>query len=167
VAIINKKSNNFYAEHVFRAFGYDGSARGAERRMKTFLRRVGADASTLQHAVSVNDGSGLSRKDMTTPRVVVDLLDYMDRHGEREAFVASLARGGEPGTTLKHRLRGVRVRAKTGSLKSVRALSGYVERPDGRRLAFSFIANHYGGPSYRVTQTLDRLTRALARATIS
>ncbi len=163
VAVVNKKSNNFYAEQIFRTYGWSGSARGSARRTKTFLRRAGVDT----RALSISDGSGLSRKDMVTPRAMVQLLAHMDRHGEREAFRASLAEGGERGSTLKYRLRRVPVRAKTGSLQYVRTLSGYVDRRDGQRLAFAFFANHYAGPSYRITRTLDDLARLLADAPVS
>lgn len=153
LSLLNKESNNFYAEQVFRTYGWAGSARGGARRTKTFLARAGIDTRPLL----IHDGSGLSRKDLITPRAMVNLLAYMDRHREREAFMASLPLGGEPGTTLRYRLRNVPVRAKTGSLRFTRALSGYATRPDGRRVAFSFFANNYTGPSYRITNLFDEL----------
>jgi len=157
-SIMNKESNNFYAEQVFRSYGWGGSARGAGRRSESFLQRAGIDTRKLL----IKDGSGLSRKDLLTPQAVVSLLDHMIDHEEREAFLASLPRGGEPNTTLDYRLSQVPVQAKTGSLQFVRALSGYTERPNGNRVAFAVFANNYTGPSYRISRTIDDIVRAVA-----
>ncbi len=158
--IVNKESNNFYAEQVFRTFGWGGSTDGAERRVKDFLKKAGIPLNGL----SARDGSGLSRKDMVTPETLGGLLAYMNRHPQREAFFNSLARGGEAETTLDYRLRGEAVWAKTGSLEFVRALSGYARTPDGRMMAFSLIANNYTVPSYRIMQTMDRVVLAITRS---
>ena len=80
-------------------------------------------------------------------------------------FANSLAAGGEPKTTLRSRLDGVPVRAKTGSLEFVRALSGYTVTPDGRPVAFTLFANNYATPSYRITRAFDAIVRTLATET--
>ena len=156
--IVNKESNNFYAEQVFRTYASNGSAQGAENRAKQLLRRAGAATRDIE----IRDGSGLSRKNMITPRAMGNLLTYMHGHEQREAFLASLARGGERGSTLRYRLNRVPVRAKTGSLEFVRSLSGYVTTQDGQTLAFAVFANNCSGPSYLITQTIDRIVMELA-----
>jgi len=158
VRVINKQSDNFYAEQVFRTYGWGGSARGGARRTETFLRRAGINSRML----TINDGSGLSRKNLITPRALRKLLVHMSEHPAREAFVSSLPQGGERNTTLDTRLARVDVRAKTGSLAFVRALSGYVERPDGSQVAFVLFANNYTGPSYQITHTMDDIVRMIA-----
>lgn len=155
--VVNKESNNFYADQVFRSFSASGTANASETRVKTLLERAGASTD----AISIRDGSGLSRKDLVTPAATAKLLDYMASHSTSKAFRASLARGGEPETTLQHRLRGQPVRAKTGSLEFARALSGYTTLADGREVTFALFANNYAGPSYEVTQTFDRIVRAM------
>jgi len=156
-SMINKESNNFYAEQVFRSYGWGGSSRGAVRRTETFLRTAGIDTRGLQ----ISDGSGLSRKNLLTPRAMGELLTYMMDHPDADAFLSSLPRGGERNTTLASRLYQTDVQAKTGSMEFVRALSGYVEEPDGSRVAFVVFANNYTGPSYQVTQTIDDIVRAI------
>lgn len=158
LAIVNKESNNFYAEQVFRTFSWGGSADGGEKRVKELLSRAGASTN----GVSVRDGSGLSRKDMITPEAMAKLLAHMNNHRERRAFLASLAEGGEANSTLRYRLHNVPVRAKTGSLEFVRTLSGYATGPSGQTYAFAVFANNYTGPSYQVTQTIDRIVREVA-----
>ncbi len=158
VRVINKRSDNFYAEQVFRTYGWGGSARGGARRTESFLRRAEIDTRALM----INDGSGLSRKNLVTPQAMRKLLVHMAEHSEREAFLSSLPRGGEHNTTLSGRLPRTSVYAKTGSLAFVRALSGYVERPDGSLVAFTLFANNYTGPSYQITHTMDDIVRMLS-----
>lgn len=155
---INQRSDNFYAEQVFRTFAGDGSTGDGARRVLSFLEGAGVDTEGL----AIRDGSGLSRKDMVTPASIVGLLDHMDDHPERSAFWNSLPEGGGSGSTLRSRLSGIPVRAKTGSLAYVRALSGYVTAPNGNRLAFSVIANNYTTRGGSINGAADRIVRALA-----
>jgi D-alanyl-D-alanine carboxypeptidase/D-alanyl-D-alanine-endopeptidase (penicillin-binding protein 4) len=97
-----------------------------------------------------SDGSGLSRYNLVTPTAFVQLLTSMARNPALSAkWMAALPIGGADGT-LQHRLAGTpaenRVRAKTGSLSGVRALSGYVETAAGEHLVFSMLANNYAAP---------------------
>lgn len=158
--IINKESNNFYAEQVFRTFAVAGSANGGERRVKELLSRAGAATD----GISIRDGSGLSRKNYVTPESMGKLLAHMHSHSERDAFVASLAEGGEARSTMRSRLGTIPVRAKTGSLEFVRALSGYATLPSGKTVVFVVFANNFTAPSYRITQTIDRVVMELASA---
>ncbi len=155
---INRHSDNFYAEQVFRSFSTAGTTGGGADRVIAFLNRAGVETEGL----SIRDGSGLSRKDMVTPESIVGLLEYMNRHAAGQAFYNSLPEGGGSGSTLRSRLQGVPMRGKTGSLEYVRALSGYVTGPGGRRLAFSVIANNYTTGGSAIAGATDRIVRALA-----
>lgn len=157
---VNKESDNLYAELVFRTFAWGGSSRGGERRVKSALTELGIDDT----GISVRDGSGLSRKDLVSPRIVGDLLFEMYRRPEREAFLSSLARGGEQETTLERRLSSYNVWAKTGSLEFVRSLSGYIRTEDNRMLAFTILVNNYPTSSSRVRLAIDQVVSALANS---
>ncbi|MEM6646082.1 MAG: D-alanyl-D-alanine carboxypeptidase/D-alanyl-D-alanine-endopeptidase [Bacteroidota bacterium] len=161
LAEINKASNNLYAEQLFRTFGWGGTTRGGATRVLEFIRAQAIDAGGL----SVRDGSGLSRKDLASPRTLAGVLQAMHSHPERDVYLASLAQGGEPGTTLAHRLADLPVQAKTGSLEHVRALSGYTTTRDGRTLNFVLLANHYTVPSYRVVQAMDAIVELISTRT--
>jgi D-alanyl-D-alanine carboxypeptidase/D-alanyl-D-alanine-endopeptidase (penicillin-binding protein 4) len=158
IAHTNRRSDNFYAEQLFRVTSANGTATAASARALGFLEDAGAPIEGL----SIRDGSGLSRKDMITPRAFVQLLIHMDRHEHRDVFLASLPAGGDGRSTLGRRLTDVQVQAKTGSIEYVRALSGYVRGPDGRRLAFSVIANNYTTRAGRIVDAVDRVVRAIA-----
>ena len=162
---INKESNNLWAEHVLRSLGAAadsvGTAGGGLRQARSVFTEAGIDTSRIQ----LVDGSGLSRKNLVTPRMVTDLLRFMARHESpavQSAFMESLAFGGRDGT-LEHRFRGgmPEVRAKTGSLGNVSALGGYVTARDGRLLAFALFCNHYTTKSARVRSAQDAVVTML------
>ncbi len=157
--VVNKKSNNFFAEQIFRSVAFGGSAEGGEDRVETLIERAGGDARNL----SVRDGSGLSRKNLVTPRAMGQVLVFMNGGDQRDAFRATMARGGEPESTLRYRMSGLPVLAKTGSLAFVRSLSGFVQAPDGNELVFVIFANNFSGPPYRITSTIDRIVTGLAQ----
>jgi D-alanyl-D-alanine carboxypeptidase/D-alanyl-D-alanine-endopeptidase (penicillin-binding protein 4) len=110
--------------------------------MKAFLAQVGVkDADVL-----LEEGSGLSRRDLVTPAATVELLSFMSRHRLADAFRDSLPIAGVDGTLqnrMKNTAAATNVRAKTGSLSYVYALSGYVTTAAGERLAFSVMLNNY------------------------
>jgi len=153
----NKESDNLYAEQIFRTMG-GGTVEGAADRIKAFVERAGADGDDLYLA----DGSGLSRKDMVTPDALAAILRQMRDHPAGRVFRESLPEGGGAGSTLRNRLRGVPVQAKTGSLLAVRCLAGYVDGPNGTPYVFVLMANNYTTSGGRIAGAQDDIVRALA-----
>ncbi len=152
VRTINKPSQNFYAEQVFRTMGKErfgigmsGSGRSAAYAV---LSQWGVDTVRLRYA----DGSGLSRLNLITPKDIVAILSGIRGEGEKYflPFYESLPIAGVDGT-IRNRMKGTaaegNVHAKTGSIGYVRSLSGYVTGQDGEMFAFSIIANHYTVPT--------------------
>ena len=154
---INTESDNLYAEQVLRTLGGGTVERGAER-VQAFVARAGVDAEGL----SIVDGSGLSRKDLVTPESLAAVLRQMREHPARAAFLRSLPEGGGSGSTLRNRLSGVPVRAKTGSLLAVRCLAGYVDGATGTPYVFVLMANNYTTSGGRIAGAQDAIVRALA-----
>lgn len=161
VRSLNKASNNFVAEQILKTLGAEahgapGTARKGLRAVRDFLVSVGVPGSEFTLA----DGSGLSRENRISPRALVTLLEaaYKDFR-LRPEFMASLAVFGVDGTIRKRRRERAaarRVRAKTGILRGVRALSGYAAASNGETLAFSVLMN---GDACRP----ESLTNALVR----
>ncbi len=154
---INRESDNLYAEQVFRTVG-GGDTDTAEDRVQAFVTSTGVDGDDLFLA----DGSGLSRKDMVTPASLASVLRTMRTHPAGASFRRSLPEGGGSGSTLRNRLDGVPVRAKTGSLLAVRCLAGYVDGPSGTPYVFVLMANNYTTSGGRIARAQDAIVRALA-----
>ncbi|MBD3292886.1 MAG: D-alanyl-D-alanine carboxypeptidase/D-alanyl-D-alanine-endopeptidase [Armatimonadia bacterium] len=110
------------------------------------------------------DGSGLSRRDMMSAEVIVGLLEAMDGSQYRQEFITALPIAGVDGT-LRRRMRGGpaqgRVRAKTGTLTGVSALSGYAETDGGERLTFAMVMNGFACDKERVRRIQDEVCAAL------
>jgi D-alanyl-D-alanine carboxypeptidase/D-alanyl-D-alanine-endopeptidase (penicillin-binding protein 4) len=158
--ITGKASQNLHAELALRAVARArrniGSFEAGWEEMKAFLGEADIDPG----AYDLVDGSGLSRLDLVTPATVVKLLRYMFHSPARDNWISLLPVGGLDGT-LRGRFAGGpaagRIHAKTGSLSHVNALSGYMERPDGRWIAFSVLVNNYIGSSVEAHAIMDRI----------
>jgi serine-type D-Ala-D-Ala carboxypeptidase/endopeptidase (penicillin-binding protein 4) len=173
--VINKPSQNLHTEIMLRQLGVlaggpaepdpYGRPRSAEARgveaLKQFLQKAGVETQPL----SLRDGSGLSRLDLITPRSTTRLLEFMSTHPYFAVYRDSLPVGGLDGT-LERRLRGTpaeqKVRAKTGSLTYVNALSGYLTTRRGQTVIFSMMGNNYTGAGREVTGVFDQICALLA-----
>lgn len=113
--------------------------------MRAMLRRSGIGTA----AATFSEGSGLSRHDLVTPTATTRLLRWVRQQDFAGIFMAALPVAGVDGT-LEYRLGqlppGSRIRAKTGTLSHVYALSGYATDVHGQRLAFSIMLNRYQRP---------------------
>lgn len=157
--IVNKPSQNFYADMLLKAVGahaHDlGSWSNGESVVKDLLTTVGVNPGSLNMA----DGSGLSRRNLIEPRQALALLVYMYGRPDFEIFEGSLPVMGVDGT-LRSRMKGTpaegNVKAKTGTIGGVRALSGYLTANNGNRLAFSMIANNYYTPTSEASEAQNQ-----------
>jgi len=162
---VNKPSQNLHAELLLRLLGArlkgEGSTTAGHAAVGDFLSRIGIAPG---HA-ALQDGSGLATGDLVTAHDLVTLLAAMDRHRAAAVFRDSLPLAGVDGT-LRNRLKGTvvegRLRAKTGSVRHVNALAGYLDRKDGGRLAFAAILNNYPQPGHDAWAALDAIALALA-----
>ncbi len=165
IRVVNKESQNLHAETLLRRLGLaafkDASVEASLRAREAFLKAQGVRIEDT----AMYDGSGLSRSDLVTARSLVDLLSAMDRHRYAKAFRDSLPVGGVDGT-LRRRMTGTtaqgRIYAKTGSLRHVNALAGYVDAVSGRRLVFSILVNHHTRPSKEALEAMDAICVLLA-----
>jgi serine-type D-Ala-D-Ala carboxypeptidase/endopeptidase (penicillin-binding protein 4) len=146
VTAFMKPSQNQIAEMLLRTVALEARGTGTGAAGRAVVDSLSAVWGLEPRLVSVADGSGLSRYNLLAPSYIVALMEAMDRHPERERFIASLPVMGVDGT-LASRMRGTpaegNVRAKTGTLTGTRALSGYLTTAGGERLVFSMIVNHH------------------------
>src|SRR5208283_899186 len=108
--------------------------------------------------VRIDDGSGLGRNTLVTPKLIAWLLAHEYASKDRDQWVSFLPAGGEDGT-LEHRLccvsEGVGIRAKTGTLSRAIALSGYAVSKTSGMLAFSILVNDFSAPPAEVRAWVD------------
>jgi serine-type D-Ala-D-Ala carboxypeptidase/endopeptidase (penicillin-binding protein 4) len=160
VKLTDKVSENLHAEMLLRvmarASGKSGSAEQGLDLLRAFAAQVGADPAQTVFW----DGSGLSRQDLVSPDALVKLLTYMARSANFPDFYTALPIAGVDGT-LFERFRGTPaagcIHAKTGSVEHVNTLSGYMDLPDGQRLAFSIMSNNQSAPPAKTIGVMDRV----------
>ncbi|MCC6669889.1 MAG: D-alanyl-D-alanine carboxypeptidase/D-alanyl-D-alanine-endopeptidase [Planctomycetes bacterium] len=163
-----KDSSNFHAEMLLRSIGAkhgDGSFAGGIKAVQAALRTL---LGGWPEGAVLADGSGLSRDNRITPGMLAILLRRAAERGYAERFRNALAVAGADGT-LERRFHGSpvqgRVFAKTGYLRGVSALSGYVLQDDGRPRTFVILMN--AGPNARVAalrKAQERIVEAIAAA---
>jgi D-alanyl-D-alanine carboxypeptidase/D-alanyl-D-alanine-endopeptidase (penicillin-binding protein 4) len=159
ITVMNKHSDNLFAEELFRTLGKEiggeGSWMSGTQVMKRYLAGINIDTTKI----AIYDGSGLSRMDLITADQMVRLLEAMHKNAKLyESFDTSMPVMGVDGT-LASRLKGTsaenNVHAKTGYLTGVRSISGYLRTVNGELIAFSMIANNYTNPVREASNLQD------------
>ena len=153
----NVKSRNFYAEVLGKLLGErrfepPGTIRKGARAVERWTRAHGVH-------VTAHDGSGLSYRNRVTAAGIVRLLWAADQAPWGTDVRGTLARGGRG--TLTGRLRTVDVRAKTGTLDNISALSGWVRlQRTGGWADFSILSR--GLSKTTAIRVEDRVVHAVA-----
>lgn len=158
IKVTNLRSDNAYANVLL-------SYLGGSQSVQQALTGLGIDTNGYR----MRDGSGLSRNNLATPRTLVSTLRAMYHGRGHEVFLASLPVAGISGT-LKNRLQQTTaqgtVRAKTGTLRGVKALSGYLDHPEYGTLVFSIITNQPINQSHEpIVQGIDEIVLHLSKLT--
>lgn len=140
VANVLRNSDNNSAELLLKEVGLvsrsDASRLGGLRTVLDIVTTWGVPVD----GIALADGSGLDRANQLTCNFVVSLLE---READNESFVNAMAVAGRTGTLQDvFRTPPARdsIRAKTGTLSGVKALSGYSSRR-GLDTEFAFIVN--------------------------
>ena len=165
---MNKYSSNFVAEQLLKTLGAEvrgppGTTANGVSVAEEFLER---EVGIPRGSYILRNGSGLNDTNRFTPRQLAQLLKVMwDRFPLAPEYLSSVGIAGKDGT-LRYRFEGSeavgRLRAKTGTLENVSALSGYVQSVGGERFAFSVMVNDYGGRSGPIIQGIDAIGAAVA-----
>jgi D-alanyl-D-alanine carboxypeptidase/D-alanyl-D-alanine-endopeptidase (penicillin-binding protein 4) len=144
LVVVNKRSHNLLADHILKTVGrvvegdgsFDGGGRAVTRFMEDSVRVAPAQ-------LAIYDGSGLSTLNRVSAADFVSLLSYMAGHGDWNTLWETLPEAGNP-RELRRMYRTAaagNLRAKTGTIQNVSALSGMVRSASGERIAFSIIVN--------------------------
>mgnify|MGYP006153290853 FL=1 len=160
ISVINKRSNNLFAELVFRTMGRTqeglGSPEASARAVSVALTEIGVPMESVVQL----DGSGLAAGNRTSASTFVSVLQRMAETETWNHYWASLPQAG-----TRRELRRMyqtaaagNLRAKTGTIEGVSALSGIVRSRDQERLAFSILLN--GTPSTTRAKRVENLVGA-------
>jgi len=162
--VINKTSQNLHAELALRLVARTteagGSVEGSVAALKAWLLRAGLHEEDFY----VQDGSGLSRRDLITPAGMVQLLAYASRQPWAAAFEETLPVAAVDGSLAERFLKSPAaglVRAKTGTLGHVNALSGYGQTLSGKKFIFSIFCNNHNQPSSKIVGAIDSIVTLL------
>ena len=170
LARANKDSMNLYAEALCKRVGAAaaqsatpgvGSWATGTAAVGDFLRSVGVDAAQF----SLDDGCGLSRKNVVSPAAIVAVLQHEFYAPHRDVYLTSLSVAGVDGTlkdrfdtsTLRERVIG-----KSGYISGVSGLSGFVKAKDGSTYAFSILFNGIAeGTNSRAKVLQERIVQSI------
>lgn len=179
-----KPSQNLYAQLLLLGVGAVAERyprEGMEARARSAPTTEAAGLIALEqflghHGIAaaevvLEEGSGLSRKNRVTPRAIIQLLERMPAHRWGTAWMDSLPIGGRDGT-LRNRFTHAptlgNVRAKTGTLRQVTSLAGYLTNSVGEPLIFSILVNNYvpQRPGATARAEVDHLVELLAQSRV-
>lgn len=167
ISIVNKRSDNFLAECLFKVVGAaesgtEGSGFHASKAVNKFL-----DQNDIYHeGTEVVDGSGLSRFNLTSAAGLTSLLEWAYFHPDYfENLYNSLSIAGVDGTLIGRMRNGSAMhnfRGKTGTLRGTSSVSGYLKTISGDDLIVSIIIFYQskGGNYYKAVE--DRIIGLLA-----
>ena len=166
IYVVNKKSQNHYAEQVLKIIGaetrQEGSWEAGNAEIKEWMTtKIGIPANEFYPV----DGSGMSRNNRASANAFISLLRYMWKSPWREEFVSSLPYTGDPDSKFGNRLKrppyARQVYAKTGYISGVIGLSGYVHAQSGKVYAFSFLFNRYRVGVFAVYNLQDSILKEI------
>jgi len=160
---INKHSNNVMAQQLFltlslpdwgqngnqanvvaaQAVTLEAPPAASREASREVIRRWWKDRIGLDDAPVLDNGSGLSRNDRISAQALARLLQTAYRSPLMPELMSSLPIAGIDGTLKRSRVKAQgRAHLKTGSLRDVAAVAGYVHAASGKRYVLVAIANH-------------------------
>ena len=164
VRLTNKNSENLHAELLLLLSAHEKAGASNYEDALKFASDFFRAAGIADGDVALSDGSGLSRKDLVTPRAVVQLLRYAAAQPWGELYRSTLPVAGEDGT-LSDRMKNTpaagRIFAKTGTIGHGNALSGYATTVRGERLLFSILGNNNNLHAQDANKVIDAICVAM------
>jgi len=146
---LNKRSKNLSAELLLRAIAYSlyGKPASAKSGIKAIDKMLSEIGFTNNDFLLV-DGSGLSHYNLVSARLLTEILTdlYINKKDIFEELYKTLPIAGLDGT-LEFRMKNGNafnnVRAKTGTLRGVSCLAGYLTAKNGHKIAFSILMQNH------------------------
>jgi len=171
IALINKHSDNFLAECLFKTLGAEATGeQGNSFYSQQAIQKFVKDNNIYFYGTEIVDGSGISRSDKVTPLSINGVLEkmYFDLN-HFDAFYNSLSIAGVDGT-LRGRMSGTfaenNFRGKTGTLNGVSGLAGYFTAPDGEDYIVTIMFEFTKGGCGYYRDIQDQIVEVLSELSI-
>ncbi len=140
---INKFSNNVMAQQLFLTLGLTQRGLGTPDSAREVLRGwLASRYGDSGRGAVIDNGSGLSRETRVSAQLLARLLQDAAASPLMPELMASLPVSGVDGTLRRSKVVPGRAHLKTGSLRDVTAVAGYVLAPSGRRYVVVGVINH-------------------------
>jgi len=164
---LDKKSINLIAEMVLYAlaekyYGKPATAKNGIKVINNFISLIGMSPEKY----NLVDGSGLSHYNLVSAELILEVLKYMyySEPGLYKVLVESFPIAGVDGTLAK-RMNGTsaenNVKAKTGTITGVSALSGYITSRSGKLIAFSILIENFARGTSTARNFQDEICKIL------
>ena len=146
IRLTNFKSNNLYAEHIFRRLGnlimsHEATSSASIQVVKDYWAKQGIDVSAL----FLYDGCGLAAQNAYSAHFLNQILAHMRKSPNWDDFYQSFPRAGREGTVGSFLYRTKlqdKARLKSGSLSGVQCYSGYIMHGD-KEYAVTVMVNNF------------------------
>ncbi len=157
---VNQESNNLYAEQIFRYLGHKLGLPCTINNSVLIEKQCWQNRGINLHQTFIMDGCGLAPQDAISASTFVQMLSYMYKSKNYNAFLQTLPVAGENGT-----LRGFcrntslqgNVQAKSGTTSRIKSYAGYFTLPNGDKAAFAVLVNNANAKSKVVQRMIAQL----------
>lgn len=145
VKILLSRSDNHYTEHLYQLIEKTKNV-----DIEKFWKEKGIDV----HSLTMRDGSGLSRGNTISTKLLVEILLYSK--DELENLLPVAGKDGTVALFLKNTPLEGKVRVKSGSMSGIQSYAGYVEK-NGKTYAFAIVVNHWNGERSELRKKMENL----------
>lgn len=160
----NQKSNNLISEGLHRAVAQKLVQQTDLRVANEAIAGFWKSKFEEDHFLHLTDGSGLSRTNLITPRLMTQILQYILTLDSKDVFLNSLSTAGVSGTlstfctqnSLKGNLKG-----KSGSMSKVLCYAGVFNNKKGERVYFTIFVNHFNGKTASVKKVIEHFLASI------
>ncbi|MEJ7627671.1 MAG: D-alanyl-D-alanine carboxypeptidase [Ferruginibacter sp.] len=152
--IMMHRSDNFFAEQTLLMASNELLGYMSERKLIDTLLK--SDLKDIPQVPRWVDGSGLSRYNLFTPQSFVYLLEKLKKEYSWERLKTILATGNEGTLEGYYLSEKGSIFAKTGTLTSQLALSGYMITKKNKLLIFSVMAGNYRTAATPIRKAIEK-----------
>lgn len=146
---ILKQSDNMAAETIFKLAGGKyandtGSAESGIKMLNDYYEKMGINTDSIK----IVDGSGVSKNNLMTADFMTNVLVKIAQDSFYDDFLNSLAKPGEGTLTDRMLYFKDNLKAKTGTLSNISAITGYLTAKSGKTYAFCIMVNDSKSTSF-------------------